>query len=48
MDLIVAYYIMLSIEKNKKVNVINFKKNIRPICCNICGQNMYWCLCKYK
>ena len=49
MDLITAYYLILSIEKqNKKANVINIKKNIKPLCCNICGQNMYWCLCKYK
>ena len=50
MDFIVAYYMMLSIEKVnlKNVNKVKVKEIIKPIICNMCGQNMYWCLCKYK
>ena len=54
MDFIVAYYLILYIEKlNEKLNEKeqkNKEKNIivkKSITCNLCGQNMYWCLCKY-
>ena len=52
MDFIVEYYMISSIEyKHKQKDKHKDKhkdKQIKPITCNFCGQNMYWCLCIYK